>query len=452
VNSRASILIVDDEQTMLEACREVLASEGFTLKEAASGEAALEGIRHQSFDLVILDLKMPRMDGMEILRRVQRESPGTAAVVITGYPSIDTAVEAMKLGAADFLPKPFTPEVLRITVRRVLNGARMARENQLLWAQLEECRGKNYELVGQSAPMRQIHDLIQRVGPTDSTVLITGESGTGKELVARAVRDHSLRHDKPFVTVDCGALVGTLFESELFGHVKGSFTGASSLKHGRFELATGGTMFFDEIGNVSTEVQAKLLRVIQEREFTRVGAAQVIPVDVRFLAATSRDLPREIREGRFREDLFYRLCVVPIILPPLRQRKEDIPLLAAHFLRKHSVRRGNRVRDISKEALEVLVTHDWPGNVRELENAIERAIILAQGEVINPADFQYYGPFVRPEAAADTLSSLSHVEKECIARSLTALGGNRTAAAKSLGIDRKTLWRKMKAYGLDGAP
>jgi len=450
VSYAASILIVDDEQTMREACSEVLAPEGFILGQASSGEGALEVIRRQSFDLIILDLKIPGLDGMEILRRVQKESPGTATVVITGYPSVDTAVEAMRLGAADFLPKPFTPEVLRFTVRRVLNGARMARENQLLWSQLEECRGKNYDLIGQSAPMRQIYDLVQRVGSTDSTVLITGESGTGKELVARAIRDHSLRRDKPFVTVDCGALVGTLFESELFGHVKGSFTGATSLKHGRFELANGGTIFFDEIANVNPDIQVKLLRVIQEREFTRVGATQVIPVDVRILAATSRNLPDEIREGRFREDLFYRLCVVPIILPPLRQRREDIPLLAKHFLRTHSGRRGNRVRDISDAAVDVLVKHDWPGNVRELENAIERAIILARGDVIVPSDLVYYGPLVKPEAASDNLSPLADVEKEHIARLLRHHAGNRTAAAKSLGIDRKTLWRKIKAYGLDG--
>jgi two-component system response regulator HydG len=449
MNDCARILIVDDEKTMLEACSEVLAPDGFLLQQASSGQDALGVIRDHSFDLVILDLKMPGMDGMEVLRRVQKDSPGTATVVITGYPSFDRAVEAMRLGAVDFLPKPFTPEVLRFTVRRVLNGARMAWENQLLWAQLEECRGRSYELVGQSAAMRQIYDLIRRVSPTDSTVLITGESGTGKELVARAIRDHSLRRDKPFVTVDCGALVGSLFESELFGHVKGSFTGATSLKHGRFELASGGTMFFDEIANVSPDIQAKLLRVIQEREFARVGATQVIPADVRFIAATSRDLPREIREGRFREDLFYRLCVVPIILPPLRQRREDIPLLAAHFLRKHSGRRGNRVRDISVEALDVLVSHEWPGNVRELENAIERAVILARGEVITPADLLYYSPAAKPENADGGVSSLASVEKEHIAHSLALCKGNRTAAAKALGIDRKTLWRKMKAYRLD---
>jgi DNA-binding NtrC family response regulator len=399
---------------------------------------------------MILDLKMPHVDGMEILRRVHSESPGTATVVITGYPSVDSAVEAMKLGAVDFLPKPFTPDVLRLTVRRALNGARMARENQLLWSQLEEYRGRSYDLIGQSAAMRQIHDLVQRVGPTDSTVLITGESGTGKELVARAIRDHSPRRDKPLVTVDCGALVGTLFESELFGHVKGSFTGATSMKHGRFELANGGVIFFDEIANVSPDIQMKLLRVIQEREFTRVGATQVIPIDVRILAATSRNLPDEIREGRFREDLFYRLCVVPIILPPLRQRREDIPLLAKHFLQKHGGRSGSRIRGFSDEALDVLVTHDWPGNVRELENAIERAIILTRGEMITPADLIYYGPLMKPEAAMDSLSPLANVEKEHIARALRYHAGNRTAAAKTLGIDRKTLWRKIQAYGLDG--
>jgi len=449
VNYNASILIVDDEQSMREACREVLVPEGFNLAEASSGKSALDIIARQAFDLLILDLKMPQVDGMEILRAVQQESPGTATVVITGYPSIDTAVEAMKLGAADFLPKPFTPDVLRLTVRRVLNGERMARENQLLRSQLEESRGKSFDLVGQSAVMRQIHDLVERVGPTDSTVLITGESGTGKELVARAIRDHSPRRDKPFVTVDCGALVGTLFESELFGHIKGSFTGATSMKHGRFELANGGTIFFDEIANVSPDIQVKLLRVIQEREFTRVGATQVIPIDVRILAATSRNLPDEIREGRFREDLFYRLCVVPLILPPLRQRREDIPLLAEHFLRKHSIRKGNRIRSLSAEALDALVKHDWPGNVRELENAIERAIVLARSEVITPVDLLYYGPILRAEEDTESLTPLAKVEKEHIARALRYHAGNRTAAAKTLGIDRKTLWRKIQAYGLD---
>jgi len=436
---------------MREACHEVLDSEGFILQEASSGEGALDILARRSFDLLILDLKMPRVEGLDILRRVQKESPGTATVVITGYPSIDTAVEAMRLGAADFLPKPFTPEVLRLTVRRALNGARMARENQLLWSQLEECRGSKYELIGQSAAMQEIHDLVQRVGPTDSTVLITGESGTGKELVAREIRNHSPRRDKPFITVDCGALVGTLFESELFGHIKGSFTGATSMKHGRFELANGGIIFFDEIANVSPEIQAKLLRLIQEREFTRVGATQVIHIDVRILAATSRNLTDEIREGRFREDLFYRLCVVPIILPPLRQRREDIPLLVEHFLQKHSDRRGNKMRGLSKEALELLLKHDWPGNVRELENAIERAIILARGDVITPADLLYYGPLRKPETVADTLSPLADVEKQHIARALRHHAGNRSAAAKTLGIDRKTLWRKIQVYGLDDA-
>jgi DNA-binding NtrC family response regulator len=448
VSERASILIVDDEESMRDACRQVLEPEGFALREAASGEAGLEAMRQESFDLAILDLRMPRMDGLEILRWIREESPDTAAIVITGFPSVESAVEAMKHGAADFLPKPFTPDVLRLTVRRTLRGARMLKENLLLRSELEECHGGRYELVGQSEPMRQIHDLVRRVAPTDSTVLITGESGTGKELVARAIRDNSPRADKPFVTVDCGSLVGALFESELFGHVKGSFTGATSLKHGRFELANGGTIFFDEIANVSPDIQGKLLRVIQEREFTRVGATQAIPADVRILAATSRNLPDEIREGRFREDLFYRLCVVPIILPPLRQRREDIPLLAEHFLRKHNGCRREPVRGFAAEAMEALRKHDWPGNVRELGNAIERAIILAQGDMITSADLLYYGPLTKSGADVADLASLAAIEKEHIARALCHHAGNRTAAAKALGIDRKTLWRKMREYGL----
>ena len=449
MSGQASILIVDDEESMRDGCRQVLASEGFVLKEASSGEGALEMMRQESFDLVILDLKMPRVDGMEMLRRIEQESPGTAAVVITGFPSVESAVEAMKLGAADFLPKPFTPDVLRLTVRRTLRGAKMAKENLLLRSQLEQCRGGDYELIGESPAIHQIHDLVRRVGPTDSTVLVTGESGTGKELVAHAIRDHSPRHDKPFVTVDCGSLVGTLFESELFGHVKGSFTGATNLKHGRFELANGGTIFFDEIANVNPDIQVKLLRVIQEREFTRVGATQVIPTDVRIIAATSRNLPDEIREGRFREDLFYRLCVVPIVLPPLRQRKEDIPLLAEHFLGKHNSRRPDKIRGFTKEALEALVRHDWPGNVRELENAVERAIVLARGDMITPTDLLYYGAVLNSQARGEALVSLSSVEKEHIANVLRQHSGNRTAAAKTLGIDRKTLRRKIRAYGLN---
>ena len=448
MSDRARILIVDDEEAMRDACRQVLAPEGLALKEASSGVGVLEMIRHESFDLVILDLKMPGMDGMEILRRLQQESPDTATIVITGYPSVESAVEAMKLGAADFLPKPFTPDVLRLTVRRTLRGARMARENLLLRSQLEECRGGDYEMVGHSEAMNQLYDLVRRVAPTDSTVLITGESGTGKELVARAIRNHSPRQDKPFVTVDCGSLVGALFESELFGHVKGSFTGATCLKHGRLELANGGTIFFDEIANVSTDIQAKLLHVLQEREFTRVGATQVIPIDVRILAATNRNLLDEIQEGRFREDLFYRLCVVPIMLPPLRQRREDIPLLAENFLQKHNGRRHDKIRGFTQEAMEAMMKHDWPGNVRELENAVERAVVLAQSDMITPADLLYYGPFVKPESTGDGLVPLSSVEKEHIARVLRHHAGNRTAAARTLGIDRKTLWRKMQAYGL----
>jgi len=321
----------------------------------------------------------------------------------------------------------------------------MAKENLLLRSQVEECRGKDYELLGHSVAMRQIFDLVRRVGPTESTVLITGESGTGKELIARAIRDNSPRGDKPFVTVDCGALVGTLFETELFGHVKGSFTGATSMKYGRFELANGGTIFFDEIANVSPEIQAKLLRVIQERECTRVGGTQVIPIDVRIIAATSRDLNEEIRQGRFREDLFYRLCVVPVILPPLRQRKEDIPILAAHFLQKHKISRRNSISGFSPKAREALLKHDWPGNVRELENAIERAVVLARGNVITPDDILHYGPLAKANAAVENLTSLALVEKEHIERVLRHHGGNQTAAAKTLGIDRKTLWRKLQA-------
>jgi len=450
MNDLASILIVDDEESMRDGCRQILTAEGFTVTEASSGEAALEVLRGESPDLAIVDLKMPGVGGLELLLRIQQSSPGTATVVITGYPSIESAVEAMRRGAADFLPKPFTPEVLRLTVRRTIQAARMARENQFLRSQFGQDQQAEYPLIGQGEVMRQIRDLIERVGPTDSTVLIMGESGTGKELAARAIRNLSPRRSRPLVVVDCGSLVGTLFESEIFGHVEGSFTGASSLKHGRVELAIGGTIFFDEIANVSTDIQAKLLRLIQEREFIRVGSTQVILADVRILAATSRDLPEEIRQGRFREDLFYRLCVVPVVLPPLRQRKEDIPLLAQHFLAKHGARRRETIRDFTPAAMDALNKHDWPGNVRELENAIERAIVLARGDMITPTDLLYYGPLLKPDTRGGVLPSLASIEKEHIAKVLEHHAGNRTAAAITLGIDRKTLWRKMREYNLPG--
>jgi len=454
VNSRGSILIVDDELAMREACREALGSEGYALAEASSGGGALGLLARKAFDLVILDLKMPQTDGMQVLRSLQRESPGTATVVITGYASIDTAVEAMKLGAADFLPKPFTPEVLRLTVHRVLNGERIARENQLLRTQLEECRGRDYQLIGQSSVMRQIHELVQRVGPTDSTVLVTGESGTGKELVARAIHYNSARANAPFIKVNCAALPENLLESEIFGHEKGAFTGAVTRRPGRFELAHRGTLLLDEISEIPLGLQAKLLRVLQEREFERVGGTRPIKVDVRIVATTNRNLDEEIEAKRFREDLFFRLNVIPITLPPLRERGGDVPLLAQHFVERYSRENNRPPKAIAPDALEAMLHYSWPGNVREVQNVIERAIVLDVADEIR-LEHLALRPVGHEADDADEIvdavgRTVAEMERRLILKTLKAVGGNRGKTAELLQISVRTLRNKLNQYRAEG--
>jgi len=387
---------------------------------------------------------------MEVLKKIKEGDPEAMVIVITGYATVESAVEAMKNGAYDFIPKPFTPDSLRVIVKRALDRRELALENVLLRGELKASFGPEV-IIGQSESMKKVEELVQKVGPTDTTVLISGESGTGKELVARAIHRHSARRDKPFVVVDCGSLVENLFESELFGHVKGSFTGATATKYGRFELANGGTLFFDEIGNISINIQTKLLRVLQEREVTKVGSSQVIKVDVRIVAATNKDLQKAVKAGTFREDLFYRLSVVPITLPPLRERRDDIPLLANHFLRKYNKKRRKNIRAISDRAMKALVEYNWPGNVRELENAIERAVVLAENDVVKPSDLLYYGLTVETPSTSDAggAQRLIDLEREHIAKTLKMFNGHRGKAAKSLGIDRKTLRVKLKRYGIE---
>ncbi|UCE99364.1 MAG: sigma-54-dependent Fis family transcriptional regulator [Planctomycetota bacterium] len=450
MSKQANILVIDDEETMRDSCRQALSRDGNRVEVADDGSKGLAMLEKKSFDLVILDLKMPDLSGMEVLKRIKEGDPDALVIVITGYATVESAVEAMKRGAYDFIPKPFTPESLRVIVNRALEKRELALENVLLRAELKASFG--YEvIVGQSKSMKKVEDLVQKVGPTDTTVLISGESGTGKELVARAIHRSSSRKDKPFVPVDCGSLVENLFESELFGHVKGSFTGATATKYGRFELANGGTLFFDEIGNISINIQAKLLRVLQEKEITRVGGSQVIKVDVRIVAATNKNLHEALKAGTFREDLFYRLSVVPITLPPLRQRRDDISLLANHFLRKYNKKRGKSIRAISAQAMQALVKYDWPGNVRELENAIERAVVLAENDVIKPSDLLYYGLNVETAAKSDVSGAqrLINVEREHIVKTLKMFNGHKGRAAESLGIDRKTLRSKLKIYGIE---
>jgi DNA-binding NtrC family response regulator len=450
MSNQANILIIDDEETMRDSCRQTLSRDGHRVEAAEDGSKGLALLEAESFDLVILDLKMPGLGGMEVLKRIKEDDPESVVIVITGYATIESAVEAIKNGAYDFIPKPFTPDSLRAIVKRALDRRELVLENVLLRSELKASLGAEV-IIGQSKSMKKVEELVQKVGPTDTTVLICGESGTGKELVARAIHHCSSRKDKPFVAVDCGSLVENLFESELFGHVKGSFTGATATKYGRFELANGGTLFFDEIGNIGVNIQTKLLRVIQEREITKVGSSQVVKVDVRIVAANNMDLQKCIKEGTFREDLFYRLSVVPISLPPLRQRKDDIPLLANYFLKKYNKKRKKSVTAISDRAMKALFEYDWPGNVRELENAIERAVVLAEDEVVRSSDLLYYGLSVeQPSRVASGASQrLVDIEKEHITKTLKTFNGHKGKTAERLGIDRKTLRLKLKKYGIE---
>jgi two-component system response regulator HydG len=439
-----TILVIDDEKVVRDSCRQVLSRDGYNIEVAEDGREGLEKMKGAVFDIVILDLKLPGLSGMDVLKKIKGDDPDAIVIVITGHGTIESAVESMKLGAYDFIPKPFTPDVIRAIVKRGIEKNRLALENAALKDELKSNIG-TITLVGNSKPMQHIDELIKKVGPTDSTVLICGESGTGKELVARALHLNSSRRDKSFVVVDCGTLVENLFESELFGHHKGSFTGATSVKYGRFELANGGTIFFDEIGNVSTNVQAKLLRAVQEREISRVGSAQVIKIDVRIIAATNKDLMQMVKNETFREDLFYRLNVVPIELPPLRERKDDIVLLAGHFLKKYNKERKKNILSISNAAMKGLARYDWPGNVRELENAIERAVVLAKGNVIEPHDL-FYHDLTFDDNKDFMEMSLADIEKKHVLKVLKALGGNKIKTAEILGIDRKTLREKIRKY------
>jgi len=450
VKSQANILVMDDEESMRDSCRQTLSRDGNMVKVAESGSKGLALLEKEFFDLIILDLKMPGLSGMEVLKNIMGDDPQAVVIVITGYATIESAVEAMKTGAYDFIPKPFTPDSLRAIVRRALDRRELALENVLLRNELKASFGADV-IIGQSKSMKKVEALVQKVGPTDTTVLICGESGTGKELVARAIHRYSGRKGKPFVAVDCGSLVENLFESELFGHIKGSFTGATATKYGRFELANGGTLFFDEIGNISINIQTKLLRVLQEREITKVGSSQVIKVDVRIVTATNDDLQKAVKAETFREDLFYRLSVVPIVLPPLRERREDIPLLADYFLNKYNRKRKKDIQAISSQAMKALVEYDWPGNVRELENAVERAVVLAENDVVKSSDLLYYGLSVERHSRSDTnnIQRLVDVEREYIAKTLETFSGHKGKTAKALGIDRKTLRAKLQRYRIE---
>lgn len=450
MTERAKVLIIDDDEAILDSCTQVLEKAGYSVKGAQEGEHGLKLFNSESFQVILLDLKLPGPDGIEVLTHIKTENPETPVIIMTGYASVESAVEAMKQGAFDYMAKPFSPKELRVNIKKALNNRKMILENLYLRKELES--KSEFDLViGKSGAMEAVFDIVKRVSPSESTVLITGESGTGKEMLAREIHKHSLRRTGPFVVVDCGALVETLFESELFGHTRGSFTGAYETKYGRFEVAHDGTIFLDEISNISLNIQAKLLRVIQEKEITRVGSLKPIKIDVRIIAATHENLAEAVKEGKLREDLFYRLSVVPIHLPPLRDRKEDIPLLVDHFLHKYNKRSKKNIEGIDPEVIKTLMEYNWPGNIRELENTIERAVVLVRNDQIGLEDLIYHGigsslTILGP--VGGEYKTLDQIQGEYIKIVYYSQHGNKSQTAKILGIDRKTLLSKLKRYNI----
>ena len=443
---RTRILVVDDEEIVRESLSGWLAKDGYTLATAHDGPTALEMLRQGSWSILLVDLKMPGMDGLQVLEAVKQIQPDVAVVIMTAYATVETAVEAMKSGAYDYLVKPFDPEELSLMMVKIVAQQQLVRENVLLRKVLK--RDYHFrDMISKSPAMQRVFDLARSAARSQSTVLILGESGTGKELLARATHAESPRHSGPFVAVSCAALTETLLESELFGHEKGSFTGAVNRRKGKFESAHGGTLFLDEIGDISPKLQLDLLRVLEERKFCRVGGSDPVEIDVRIIAATNRDLRKASETGQFRDDLYYRLNVIPITLPPLRERLEDIPLLVEHFLEHLNLEMSHRIEEVSAGALSALMRYHWPGNVRELRNVLERGMVVAKGSLIMPEDLGLDAAPSR-QAPIDVTLSLDEVEHRHIAAVLQHGGGNVTQAARSLGIDRVTLYNKIRKYGL----
>ena len=443
-----NILVIDDDAFMRDACHQTLSKNGNRTALAKSGRQGLAMLEESSFDLVLLDLNLPREDGLFILAEIKDIDPDAIVVMISGHGSIETAVQAIKLGAFDFIAKPFTPEELVELVHRALRK-RQTPQKHLPGARSGlDWMSRPVEIISQSPAMAKVKEMVRTVASTDSTVLLEGPSGTGKGLVARRLHELSSRNGHPFVSVDCGSLVKTLFESELFGHVKGAFTGANATQQGKFELAQGGTLFFDEISNISLEIQAKLLKAVEEKCISKVGDHKVVNVDVRIISATNGNLQGAISKGLFREDLFFRLNVVSIHLPPLRERKEDIPLLVDHFLKIFSKKQSKEVERCSANAMKALTQYSWPGNVRELENTLERLIVFAQGKTISSKDLVYSNTILSQMVNSEPIR-LEEMEREHIEKVLASVNGNKTQAAQLLGIDRKTLRIKIKKYKLE---
>ena len=454
----ATILVADDDAVARELLAEALKKEGYTVEAFASGEEVIARGRRGRVDLVLTDIRMGAVDGLTVLREFKRMSPNTAVVVLTAFGSLEGAIEAIKQGAYDYLAKPFKKEDIKLVVKRSLDHCRLLRENARF---REELKGKEEwsPLVGSSTAMLEVYKLVARVADSKSTVLLQGESGTGKELIARAIHTNGSRRDKPFIPVNCGALPDTLLESEMFGYEKGAFTGAAGNKVGLFESANGGTLYLDEIGELGQALQVKLLRVLQDHEVRRVGSTTSTKVDVRIIAATNRDLEQLVKEGKFRDDLFYRLNVVQITLPSLVDRREDIPMLVHHFFEKYRVGSSSGVRGVLPKTMILLTQYQWPGNVRELENVIERAVSLSYGPLLTPDDLPEairQGAAVEGETriaigeqSDDVYLTLDEVDKRHLIRVLKEVKGNKVKAAKILGIDRRTLYRMAERFGLD---
>jgi len=451
MTSKLEILIVDDDLAHRVMLKKLIGGWGYQMFEADDGAQAIDEVRRRSFDLILMDIRMAKVSGIEALEQIKQINPDIPVIIMTAYASVETAVSALKKGAYDYLTKPLDFDELQIAVARATEYRRLKKENEDLKRRLGE-RFDRQNIISQSPAMVRLLEMVEQVAPTQATVLIMGESGTGKEVIANAIHANSQRKESPFIKINCAALTETLLESELFGHEKGAFTGADKRREGKFVQADGGSIFLDEVSEMSQGMQVKLLRVLQERELTRVGGSDVIKVDVRVIAASNKDLRKEIREGRFREDLFYRLNVVALSVPPLRERPEDIPLLAQSFLKTFAQRNAKTLSGFTPAALEKLMRYAWPGNVRELMNTVERAVVLSRSEWIDQGDLVFpmadqadsTGPVAFPQAAGQL--SLDEVERQSIMKALAACGGNKSEAARRLGITRKTLRKKLEKY------
>ncbi len=449
-----SILVVDDDKAHRAMLRALLSGWGYEISEAADGAAAIEAARQKPFDAVLMDIRMVNVSGLEALAEIKRYNAAIPIIIMTAYSSVETAVEALKKGAYDYLTKPLDFDELKLAIGRAMDHSRLREENRVLRERL----GTQFDrrnLIGRSQAMTRLLETVSQVAPSEATVLIEGESGTGKEMIAGAIHFNSPRKDGPFIRINCAAITETLLESELFGHEKGAFTGADRRKEGKFRQAEAGSMFLDEVSEMSLGMQVKLLRVLQEREITRVGGDELIKVDVRIIAASNKDLVDEIEKGSFREDLFYRLNVVTLQVPPLRERQEDIPLMAQHFLDIFSKKNRKTVRGFTPQAMDRMLKYAWPGNVRELMNAVERAVVLSRAEYLDEADLSLIGrqgrglpPGNGPSTDASPSLPLDEVEKATILKTLDQAGGNKSETSRRLGITRRTLHQKLKKYGM----